>query len=60
MKECSNEKVIIGKKFQNDPPYQSSQSNPGGQQDEGHGVVLHDQGEGDQPPITSMVVNGWE
>ena len=26
---------------------------PGGQQDQGHGVVLHDQGEGYQPPITS-------
>ena len=25
---------------------------PGGQHDQGHGVVLHDQGEGYQPPIT--------
>ena len=50
MKECCNEKVIIGKKSQNDPPYQSSQSNPGGQQDQGHGVVLHDQGEEHQNP----------
>ena len=25
---------------------------PGGQQDQGHGVVLHDQEEGYQPPIT--------
>ena len=25
---------------------------PGGQQDQGHGVVLHDQGEGYQQPIT--------
>ena len=30
------------------PP--TCQSGPGGQQDQGHGVVLHDQEEGYQPP----------
>ena len=33
------------------PP--TCQCGPGGQQDQGHGVVLHDQEEGYQPPITS-------
>ena len=33
------------------PP--THQGGPGGQQDQGHGVVLHDQEEGYQPPITS-------
>ena len=33
------------------PP--THQAGPGGQQDQGHGVVLHDQEEGYQPPITS-------
>ena len=32
------------------PP--THQGGPGGQQDQGHGVVLHDQKEGYQPPIT--------
>ena len=53
MKECSREKVLKGKKSQYDPPYPSRWSvGPGGQQDQGHGVVLHVQGEGYQPPIT--------
>ena len=33
------------------PP--THQGGPGGQQDQGHGVVLHDQEEGYQPPVTS-------
>ena len=33
------------------PP--TCQSGPGGQQDQGHGVALHDQEEGYQPPRTS-------
>ena len=46
--------MLKGKKFQDDPPYPSRWSGgPGGQRDQGHGVVLHVQGEGYQPPITS-------
>ncbi len=42
------------KKFRDDPPYPSRWSGgPGGQQDQGQGVVLHNQEEGYQPPITS-------
>ena len=51
MKECSGEKVLKRKKSQYDPPYPSRSSvGPGGQQDQEHGVVLHDQEEGYQPP----------
>ena len=40
------------KKSQYDPPYPSRSSvGPGGQRDKEHGVVLHDQEEGHQPPI---------
>ena len=54
MKEYSREKVLKGKESQYDLPYPSSSSvGPGGQRDQGHGVVLHDQEEGYQPPITS-------
>ena len=54
MKECSREKVLKGKKSQYNPPYPSRWSvGPGGQRDQEHGVVLHVQGEGYQPPITS-------
>ena len=54
MKERSREKVLRGKKSQFDSPYPSRSSvAPGGQQDQEHGVVLHDLGEGYQPPITS-------
>ena len=54
MKECSRKKVLKGKKYQYDPPYSSRWSDgPGGQEDQEHGVVLHVQGEGYQPPITS-------
>ena len=54
MKECSREKVFKGKKSPYDPPYPSRSSvGPGGQRDQEHGVVLHDQGEGYQPPKTS-------
>ena len=51
MKECSREKVQKGKKSQYNPPYPSRSSvGPGGQRDQEHGVVLHDQEEGYQPP----------
>ena len=54
MKECSREKVLKGKKSQYDPPYPSRSSvGPGGQRGQEHGVVLHDQEEGSQPPQTS-------
>ena len=53
MKECSREKVLKGKKSQYDPPNPSRSSvGPGGQRDQEHGVVLHDQEEGYQLPIT--------
>ena len=53
MKECSSKEVLIVKKSWNDPLWLSSQPNwPDGQQDQGHGVVLHDWGEGYQHPIT--------
>ena len=32
---------------------QTNPGGPGGQQDQGHGVVLHDQGEKYEQPITS-------
>ena len=52
MKGCSRKKVLKGKKSHNDPPYPSrSLVGPGGQRDQEHGVVLHDQEEGHQPPI---------
>ena len=54
MKECSREKVLKEKKSHNDPPYPSRSSvGPGEQRDQKHGVVLHDQEEGYQPPQTS-------
>ena len=53
MKECSSKEVLIVKKSWNDPLWLSSQPNlPGGQQDQGHGLVLHDHREGYQQPIT--------
>ena len=55
MKECSREKVLKGKKSHNDPPYPFRRSvGPGGQRDQEHQVVLHDQGEEYQQPITSI------
>ena len=42
MKEWSRKKVLKGKKSQYDPSYPSR--SPGGQQDQGYGVVLQDQG----------------
>ena len=46
--------MLKRKKSQYDPPYPSRWSvGPGGQRDQEHGVVLHVQGEGYQPPITS-------
>ena len=55
MKECSREKVQEGKKSEYDPPYPSRSSvGPGGQQDQGYGVVLHVQGEVYQQPIFLM------
>ena len=56
MKECSREKVLERKKSQYDPhyPYRWSVGvGPGGQRYQEHGVVLHVQGEGYQPPNTS-------
>ena len=54
MKECSRDEVLKGKKSQYDPPYPSRSSvGPGGQRDQEHGVVLHDQEKGYQPPKTS-------
>ena len=54
MKEGSRKKVLKGKKSYNDSPYPSRSSvGPGGQQDQEHGVVLHVQEEGYQPPQTS-------
>ena len=45
--------MLKRKKSQYDPPYPSRWSvGPGGQRDQEHGVVLHVQGEGYQPPIT--------
>ena len=56
MKERSREKVLRGKKSQFDSPYPSRSSvAPGGQRDQGHGVVLHVHGEGYQAPITSRI-----
>ena len=53
MKECSRDEVLKGKKSLYDPPYRSRWSvGPCGQRDQEHGVVLHAQGEGYQPPIT--------
>ena len=44
--------MLKGKKSYYDPPYPSRSSvGPGGQRDQEHGVVLHDQEEGYQPPI---------
>ena len=44
-----------GKKSEYDPPYPSRSSvGPGGQQDQGYGVVLHVQGEVYQQPIFLM------
>ena len=46
MKECSGKKVLKVKVAQNDPPDSSSQKNcPGGQRDQGRGVVPHVQEE---------------
>ena len=53
MKEYSREKVLKRKKSQYDPPYPSRSSvGPGGQRDQEHRVVLQDQEEVYQPPIT--------
>ena len=53
MKECSGKKVLIVKVAQNDPLDSSSQKNwPGGQRDQGRGVVLHVQEEVYQSTLT--------
>ena len=53
MKECSRDEVLKGKKSQYDPANPSRSSvGPGGQRNQEHGVVLHDQEECYQPPIT--------
>ena len=57
MKECSSKKLLIVKKSCNDPLKPSRQKyGPDGQQEQGDGVVLYDQGEGYQQPTT--FVNG--
>ena len=54
--------MLKGLKAQNDPTSPSRwRRGPGGQQDQGHGVlpigvVLHDQGEGNQPTIWEVGV----
>ena len=45
MKECSSRKVLILRMSWDDPPNKANKL-PGGQQDQGHEVVLQDQGEG--------------
>ena len=45
MKECSSRKVLLVRMFCDHP---TKKIVLGGQQDQGHGVVLHDQGEGYQ------------
>ena len=53
MKECSGKKVIKAKVAQNDPLDSTSQKNrPGGQRDQGRGVVLHVQEEVYQLTLT--------
>ena len=53
MKECSGKKVLIVKVAQNDPIDSSSQKSwPGGQRDQGCGVVLHVQEEVYQSTLT--------
>ena len=53
MKECSGKEVLIIKVAQSDPLDSSSQKNlQGGQQDQGHGVVLHVQEEVYQSTLT--------
>ena len=48
--------MLVRKKSLDDPPYPSRLAGgPGGQQDQGHGVVLHDQGEECQQPTTPRV-----
>jgi len=50
------EKVLKGKKSQDDPPYLSRWTGgPGGQGDQGHGVVLHDQGQEHQKLIANLL-----
>ncbi len=44
--------MLKGKKAQDEPP--SHPGGPGGQRDQGHGVVLHNQGEGNQPTILEV------
>ena len=53
MREFSNQKVLIVKKSLNDPLYPSIPKDwPGGQQEQGPGVVLHGSAEGYQEPKT--------
>ena len=53
MNECSGKKVLKVKVAQNDPLDSPSQKNgPGGQQDQGRGVVLHVQEEVYQSTLT--------
>ena len=61
--------MLKGKKSQNDPLYSSRWTRgPGAQQDQGHGVVLHDQGEGYQLTIlevgnkeeSQVLIGSWD
>ena len=53
MKECSGKKVLTVKGARNDPLDSTIPKNrPGGQQDQGHGVVLHVQEEVYQSTLT--------
>ena len=51
MNEFSREKVLEETLSPNDQPYPSRWTAGPGDEDEGHWVVLHDQGEGFQQPI---------
>ena len=51
MKECPSRKVLIVRMSWDDPLYPPSQKKlPDGQQDQGHELVLHNQGEVYQQP----------
>ena len=55
MKEWSRKKVLIVKSLRMIPIFHPAKKNdqvPGGQQEQGHGIFLHDPGEGYQEPTT--------
>ena len=57
MKEGSHDQTQRVKLTQNGPLYLSSQNNSDGQQEEGHGVVHHVQGEHHQTSILHLFQN---